>query len=578
MADRPIPEEERFRLLSAWCDGTISDAQVEQLDGLLRIDPEFRKFFLAYLDQHALLAAEVLPMEQPLRPLGDEPAAVGELADNVETPADEVPIQSFAREPRRIGYLGWTLFGLAAAVLLALGMLFFVRSRVVRDEPVVTQAYPKVDFDNGLAMVVNLEGVRWEPGDGPHPSTGDVLPSGRFRLRSGRATLSLFSGVVLVVEGPADLDLVSIDRVFCRSGRLRTRVPKGAEGFVVSSPRSAVMDLGTEFEIDVGGDGKARVHVNEGQTEGAVLSKAGILQRSQRMVPDEVFEINPVTGKIATLAVSGPKTIVKPAELVAPALVLDPSYPRIVLASKPWSYWRFESLADGVTPNEVPGRPTLRAHGPIRLTETDTPDAIAGANHSAVFQAGQTGHYFAMDGAWTPPRDPGYALELWFLPEVISHATLAILYVPMERVVDDRHFKHLFFTELTASTRQTMFPPGAVRFLHRWPPGPEGGDNLFSNDRYVPYRWHHLVVQLNGDLMELFLDGVPNETLPVYLDDTNTECRFLLGRLTTEPKHSFFTSRPFVGRMDEVALYGHPLTAEEVRRHYQLATHRNRPR
>jgi hypothetical protein len=37
------------------------------------------------------------------------------------------------------------------------------------------------------------------------------------------------------------------------------------------------------------------------------------------------------------------------------------------------------------------------------------------------------------------------------------------------------------------------------------------------------------------------------------------------------PIHSWWTSRPFVGQMDEVALYDHPITAQEVAHHYRLA-------
>ena len=70
------------------------------------------------------------------------------------------------------------------------------------------------------------------------------------------------------MEGPADLELIAIDRVFCRRGRLRTRVPDGAEGFVVSGPGSAVMDLGTEFALNVEADGKARVTSSTARSRG----------------------------------------------------------------------------------------------------------------------------------------------------------------------------------------------------------------------------------------------------------------------------------------------------------------------
>src|SRR4051812_18411405 len=88
------------------------------------------------------------------------------------------------------------------------------------------------------------------------PVEGEILAARRLRLRAGGATLTFLSGVTLTLEGPADLDLVTIDRVFCRLGRLRARVPEGAEGFVVASPGSAVVDMGTEFGLNVEADGR----------------------------------------------------------------------------------------------------------------------------------------------------------------------------------------------------------------------------------------------------------------------------------------------------------------------------------
>jgi hypothetical protein len=140
-------------------------------------------------------------------------------------------------------------------------------------------SYPRVDTATGLAMVVKLGGVSWEPTSEPRPSEGDVLAAGRFRLFSGRATLSMLTGVVLNIEGPADFELVASDRVLCHRGRIRARVPAGAEGFLVLGPSSAVVDLGTEFGLNVGTDGKMRGQVFKGKLEAALLSAEGTHQR-----------------------------------------------------------------------------------------------------------------------------------------------------------------------------------------------------------------------------------------------------------------------------------------------------------
>ncbi|MHC5544860.1 LamG-like jellyroll fold domain-containing protein, partial [Singulisphaera rosea] len=56
-------------------------------------------------------------------------------------------------------------------------------------------------------------------------------------------------------------------------------------------------------------------------------------------------------------------------------------------------------------------------------------------------------------------------------------------------------------------------------------------------------------------------------------------CRLLLGRLKPLPRMAGLgQSRPFVGRMDELALYNHILTPEEVQHHYDLGVHGGRSR
>jgi hypothetical protein len=176
----------------------------------------------------------------------------------------------------------------------------------------------------------------------------------------------------------------------------------------------------------------------------------------------------------------------------------------------------------------------------------------------------------AMDGLWEPPSQPGYAVELWALPGRIGHAALASLIAPGPPAED---YKHLFLVELTASDRQSLLSPGLFRFLHRWPPGDSGGDNLFSTRHYVPNRWHHLVAQRSGGRMELYVDGVPTQPVSTQSAGASEPCHLLLGRLKPIPRPTGRVhSRPFVGLIDELALYDRPLTAAEVRRHYELRT------
>jgi hypothetical protein len=416
-------------------------------------------------------------------------------------------------------------------------------------------------------VVVQLAAAEWEPGPGQRPSEGDLLSAGRLVLRSGQITLGLLSGVTLTLEGPADLELLSIDRVHCRRGKLRTSVPRGAEGFVVTTPGSAVVDLGTEFGLNVADDGTARVMVFKGEAEAAVLNEAGAPVRSQQVSERRAFAIDPWSGQIEKSAAKS-VDFVAPPVLAPTPLALHASYREAVLAAGPWAYWRFEAMDDGVVADEVAGHSPLRASGPVKLVGSGD------FNRCIEFGADETEQSVAMDGLWEPPSDTGYAVELWALPGRIGHAALVSLIAPGPPVED---YKHLFLLELTASDRRSLLSPGSFRFLHRWPPGDSGGDNLFSTRHYVPFRWHHVVAQRTGQRLELYVDGVPTPPVTPPSALATEPCRVLLGRLKPVPRLTGRVhSRPFVGLIDELALYNRPLTAAEVRRHYELGTAKGR--
>jgi hypothetical protein len=374
---------------------------------------------------------------------------------------------------------------------------------------------------------------------------------------------------MLTMEGPADLELVSIDRVFCHRGRLRARVPQGAEGFVVAAPGSSVVDLGTEFALNVEDDGRARVMVFEGEAEAAVLGAAGTSERSQLVEQSKAFDIDPLKGDI-TEAVASIEGFVTSPDLAAPALDLDPSYRDAVLRSRPWGYWRFEAMADDAVANEVAGGPPLRATGPVHIA-----DATRG-NGCVEFDAGGAVKFLELDGRWEPPLDPGYAVELWAMSEEYNHSTIVALLAP----TGGPNLGHFSLLELLACGRYPFPASATMRFLHRWPPGGKGGVSVQNGITYTIYRWHHLVAQGRGDRMEFYMDGLLTRSRPLDPDRSTAPCRMVLGRLFSSPSNKSEPEafRPFHGRLDEVAIYDHPLSAEEVRDHYQLAAQRARRR
>ena len=581
MTRGPDRFDELRGLLEALCEEAITPEQVARLEALVLADPEAEIYYINYMQMQVDLLREfgaISPRPGAGCREGMDRGWVSEAeaADRPSVAPDSRPVGPSRRRRFR---LPWMIAAAACVAPLLIGGYLLgwrpeVAPRRVRSVAVVDREGPAVGkwltgpapAPGLLALVIKLDGTHWEPSpvDGPAPAEGSVLAAGCLRLREGRATLSFFSGVTLTIEGPADLDLISVDRVFCRRGRLRARVPKGAEGFVVATPGSAVVDLGTEFGLNVEADGKARIMVFEGSAEAALLDASGSPRRTQLVVRSKAFEIDSPHGRIEE-TVAEPSGFVAPLSLAVPSLVLDPGYPGAVLAARPKAYWRFEAMSGDAFPSAVPDGPALRVHGPVTVA-----DASRG-NGCALFRPNNPEQFLTIDGLWELARTSGHAVEFWFLPEGFCRAMLVGLYPPVEVMPENTYrYVHTLLVETTAQERQSLYKPASVRFLLRWPFNTAAGDNTFSRDVYVPRRWHHVVAQRDGDQMELYVNGVLGRSMTLDPDRPTRSCYLVVGRRTTDA-HDARDVRSFVGRLDELALYDHPLSAEQVRSHYRMA-------
>jgi len=134
-------------------------------------------------------------------------------------------------------------------------------------------ATPKSDGDAVEPQEVLIAGhatlrrsvdLQWPDDQSYHE--GEVLPNGVLQFTSGVAEIDFFCGATLIVEGPATLDVESDWSVRVIKGRLRANVPPAARGFVVKAAESEIIDLGTEFAVEVGPE-RARVEVIDGEVE-----------------------------------------------------------------------------------------------------------------------------------------------------------------------------------------------------------------------------------------------------------------------------------------------------------------------
>jgi hypothetical protein len=549
-------------LLALWLgDHDPGEDRRNALLARLRDDSAFRAAFVAEIRLLGMLKAVQAPEPRWLR-LEDEIGWSARQREDVEELARQV-----VREGKRRKALKWVRRWLvAAALLVAVSLYLTFRAGRALDGQPDPSAAGRVE----VATAVRIEGVQWEE-ESEALREGSVVLSGRLRLREGRLTLTFYSGATLTVEGPADLELQAPERIFCHYGKVRARVPRGAEGFTVQAAGYEVVDLGTEFGLNLEPGGRSQVMVFEGEAALSVIGKDGRSVGGALLGGRRAVEVDPDAGSIQDVPAQ-PEAFVPLGKVVPAPLELAPRYAREIRDATPWGYWRFESMADGVVPNEIEGRPALKALGGVEL------ESSPGGNRWARFRLDDHTQAFLLDGEWARPRDEDYAIEVWVqadLPSPNAFGQTAL--VSLIATDDKRASNHVAYLELAARGRRFLREPCAVRFLDRWPAAMTGGTDVFSRRNVMPSQWHHIVGQKVGDVLELYVDGEQVGTSRVKPNEPDPEaplltpCYLLVGRLkqrSLPPNVSEI--RPFEGRLDELAVYDHPLTPEVIRHHAGL--------
>ncbi len=97
---------------------------------------------------------------------------------------------------------------------------------------------------------------------------GHKFTPGRYAIDKGFAELRLARGASLVLEGPCDFELLNDNALYLHHGRLAATAPESAHLFTIDTPHLKLVDLGTEFGVDLRADsGQATAAVFKGLVE-----------------------------------------------------------------------------------------------------------------------------------------------------------------------------------------------------------------------------------------------------------------------------------------------------------------------
>lgn len=150
------------------------------------------------------------------------------------------------------------------------------------------------------ATLTGAVDCKWDPRYEPI-RYGEQLASGTvLRLVEGLAQVTYESGAKVVIRGPSEFRLAGPSKGILPVGQITAVVPRRAVGFVVKTPCADIIDLGTEFAIDVDESGVSEVHVFKGEVVSRRRRSKGIPRsKDLHLVTHEAARYSPSNGEVS---------------------------------------------------------------------------------------------------------------------------------------------------------------------------------------------------------------------------------------------------------------------------------------
>lgn len=255
-------ESEALELMGRYLDGQATAEETARLESLMMADAALRSEFLACARVEASLRT----------------ALVGKRVSS----------------PRRTTRWRRVWIPLAAAAALVIGAFVYF-----------TGISERLGHPAAVARFGQLDGCRWMD-----PATrvlsGDGIAAGqRVELSAGRAELHFATGARVTLLGPAIIEVRSRNGGFLTLGEVRVAAETAeSKGFVLATPTSNFVDIGTAFSAGVLPDGLSRLEVSEGIVDVVFHEQAP----TRRLRAGETLFVEPGEKRILTRIEAGDGT------------------------------------------------------------------------------------------------------------------------------------------------------------------------------------------------------------------------------------------------------------------------------
>lgn len=368
---------------------------------------------------------------------------------------------------------------------------------------------------------------------------------GELALDRGIAQLAFRNGAQIVLEGECGFEIIDEMTVTLTHGKMWAHCPESAYGFKVLTPGGReIIDLGTEFGVEVTASGATDVHVFDGLVDVISLDST----------PQRLSAGSALSWATADAAVK--QSAAEPDKFVSADS----------LASKRFLAYRdhINSRNDLLLYYDFANRKRNRCRNIVANSSNKSHGLIRGATTVRGRFNGSKSLQF---------ESPGDRVELEMDHFDDLPGFSAAVWLKIERF--DSYNATIF--------NSNNWDPGAIHFQinnqGRLKSGINGGPSVQSKPGCVsPGKWHFVAMTWNFETKEaqLFCDGLPislgpgpsSPQLVTFAPQFGpcqigawTETRdYKNGRDLESPR----TSREFRGRIDEVMIFDHDLSAEEI--------------
>jgi ferric-dicitrate binding protein FerR (iron transport regulator) len=259
-----------LELINELIDGQLSASETEELNVLLRNNPEARDLYLEISSVHVGLershggGLEGVPSSLMLaRQFRDSPNGVPPTR------------QSQFR-------MSWMAAACAACLVVVVGTVTWMI------KPSIQLSSEPSEVTRHIATLILADNCEWASSVEIHE--GERLPKQLLTLTRGTAAIRFDGGTEMLFASPASIELRTAESARLTSGEVTVR---GKEGFKLSTSACDLIDLGTEFVASVNPTGKTELHVLSGQV--AVTS---ILAQGDRVIKEgNSVQVDPSQGQ-----------------------------------------------------------------------------------------------------------------------------------------------------------------------------------------------------------------------------------------------------------------------------------------